>query len=181
MVWVDLELKLMDVGLRCIGPQKLLLVLPGNHPWWPWWPWWLLRNRWCNLVSDQRALASSRPMGLRWGAATDINGRQPVTMAQVKLIQRSLPYNAQMSVQVSTVDAFQGRVAQNLVRWSQGRDMPLSKGGGYPILRPRYPEKCRKTMINYDQLPNLRYLILICHGHAKGLNHPILWVHHFHQ
>ena len=28
--------------------------------------------------------------------------------AQVKLIQRSLPYNAQMSVQVSTVDAFQG-------------------------------------------------------------------------
>ncbi|CAJ1441821.1 unnamed protein product [Effrenium voratum] len=28
--------------------------------------------------------------------------------AQVKLIQRSLPYNAQLSVQVSTVDAFQG-------------------------------------------------------------------------
>ena len=124
-------------GSQMHRAQKLLLVLPGNHP---WWPWWLLRNRWCNLVSDQRALASSRPMGLRWGAATDINGRQPVTMAQVKLIQRSLPYNAQMSVQVSTVDAFQGRMAQKLVRYQKG---------GLPHFTAKIPGKMQE---NDDQL-----------------------------
>ena len=35
-------------------------------------------------------------------------------LVQVKLIQRSLPYNAQMSVQVSTVDAFQGKGSRNM-------------------------------------------------------------------
>lgn len=84
------------------------------------------------------------PYGAQVGSC---NGHQrtstdfsPVTMAQVKLIQRSLPYNAQMSVQVSTVDAFQGRMAQNLVRWSQGRDMPLSKVG----VTPFYSQDTRK-------------------------------------
>ena len=113
----DLDLKLLDVGLKCTG-----LKIPGNR---------------C-AAQEQVMQAGIRPESI--GIISPYG-------AQVKLIQRSLPYNAQMSVQVSTVDAFQGWVHGSL----RGICHRYSERG-CSIVRPRYLEKYRKMMINIDHL-----------------------------